>query len=331
MSFGNPLLLVSLLVVPAVLGAVLLARRRSSRFAVSFPNLSVLAHVATRQRAWRGAVPLVAVLVALGAIGVAVARPHLSRSAPTERATVVLALDVSRSMLSDDVQPSRLEAAKAAAQRFMEHVPGSLRVGLVTFSGDVTVPVVPTTEHRLMRDSIAAVDPYATFGGGTAIGDAIARAVEVGSETLSRDEEGGVAPGELGRLVSILFLSDGRQNRGILPPLDGAALAKQAGIAVHTVALGTDGGSTQSGFGGGFGGRNRAPDPETLQAIARLTGGEFTWARTAGELSDAYADLGGRLGRTRQDTEVTAAFVAAGAVALLLAALSGALWSPRLP
>ena len=87
------------------------------------------------------------------------------------------------------------------------------------------------------------------------------------------------------------------------------------------------------GVGGtdSFGGRNRAPDPETLEAIAELTGGEFTWARTAEELDAAYTDLGSRVGRSPQRTEVTAAFVAAGAVALLVGALSGALWSPRLP
>ncbi len=240
MSFGNPLLLVTLLVVPATLGVVMLARRRSSRFAVSFPNLPVLARVATRAGAWRRAVPLVALLLALSAIGVAVARPHVSLRVPTERATVVLVVDISRSMLSEDVAPSRLEAAKAAAQTFMEHVPESLRVGLVTFSGDVTVPVLPTKEQDLVRDAVAAIDPYSGFGGGTAIGDAIARAVEVGSTTLSRDEEG-ILPGEIGGLVSILFLSDGRQNRGILPPLEGAALAQDAGIAVHTVALGREG------------------------------------------------------------------------------------------
>jgi Ca-activated chloride channel homolog len=336
MSFGNPLLLVTLLVVPATLGIVALARRRSSRFAVSFPNLPVLARVATRAGTWRRAVPLVALLLALSAIGVAVARPHVSLRVPTERATVVLVVDISRSMLSEDVAPSRLEAAKAAAQTFMEHVPESLRVGLVTFSGDVTVPVLPTEEQDLVRDAVAAIDPYSGFGGGTAIGDAIARAVEVGSTTLSRDEEG-IQPEEVGGLMSILFLSDGRQNRGILPPLEGAALAQDAGIAVHTVALGKEGGAgaQQPGFGGGGGsfggGRNRAPDPETLQAIAELTGGEFTWARTAEELDAAYADLGSRVGRSPQRTEVTAAFVAVGAVALLVGALSGALWSPRLP
>ncbi len=333
MSFDSPLLLVTLLVVPATLGVVMLARRRDSRFAVAFPNLPVLARVAGREGSWRRAVPLVALLSALAAIGVAVARPHVSLRVPTERATVVLVLDTSRSMLSEDVRPSRLEAAKEAAQTFMEHVPESLRVGLVTFSGDVTVPVVPTKDHARVRDAVAAVDPFAGVGGGTAIGDAVARAVELGTTTLSRDEEG-VLPGEIGGLVSILFLSDGRQNRGILPPLEGAAIAQEAGIAVHTVALGSDGSSQGPGLrgGGSFGGGlNRAPDPETLEAIAKLTGGEFTWARTAEELNAAYSDLGGRLGRSPQRTEVTAAFVAAGAVALLIGALSGAFWSPRLP
>ena len=332
MSFGNPFLLVTLLVVPATLVVATLVRRRASRFAVSFPNLQVLARVAAREGAWRRAIPLVALLLALSAIGVAVARPHVSLRVPDERATVVLVLDTSRSMLSEDVRPSRLEAAKEAAQTFMDEVPESLRVGLVTFSGDVTVPVVPTKEHQRVRDSVAAVDPFAGVGGGTAIGDAIARAVEVGSTTLSRDED--VLPGEIGGLVSILFLSDGRQNRGILPPLEGAALAEKAGIAVHTVALGAgDGSSQQPGVGStnSFGGRNRAPDPETLEAIAEITGGEFTWARTAEELSAAYTDLGSRVGRSPQRTEVTAAFVAAGAVALLVGALSGAFWSPRLP
>ena len=120
MSFGNPFLLVTLLVVPATLGVVALVRRRASRFAVSFPNLQVLARVAAREGAWRRAMPLVALLLALSAIGVAVARPHVSLRVPNERATVVLVLDTSRSMLSEDVRPSRLEAAKEAAQTFME-------------------------------------------------------------------------------------------------------------------------------------------------------------------------------------------------------------------
>ena len=336
MSFGSPYLLVTLLAVPAALGCVLLARRRATRFAVRFPNLEVLTRVVSGGRSWRRTLPLVALMVALAALGVALARPHVTLRVPTERATVVLVLDTSRSMLSDDVKPSRLEAAKSAAQLFLDRVPARLRVGLVTFSGDVAVAAVPTREHERVQESVAAIDPYMGVGGGTAIGDAIARAVEVGTDAVARDDGGAIVPGEVGRLVSILFLSDGRQNRGILPPLEGAARARAAGIPVFAVALGTRDGPAQSGPGAGGanffgGGPRRAPDPETLRAIAEATGGEFTWARTSEELDDAYRDLGSRLGRDPQRTEVTAAFVAVAAVALLAGALSGAWWSPRLP
>lgn len=329
MSFGSPLLLVTLFVVPATLAALVLLRRRSSRYAVSFSNLAVLGSVVARNRSWRRAVPLVALLLALASLSVALARPHLTLTLPTEKATVLLVLDTSRSMLSDDVRPSRLEAAKAAAQRFMERVPERLRVGLITFSGDVTVNALPTARHDEIRQSIASINAYSGFGGGTAIGDAVARAVEVGTQSLAEDGAGAPGPEEMGRLVTVLFLSDGRQNRGVLPPLEGAARAEAAGIHVFTVALGTEGGSGGGGLFGG-GGR-RAPDPETLEAIAELTGGDFTWSRSAKQLSDAYGELGSRLGRAPQRTEVTVAFVAAAAVALLGAAVSGTWWSPRLP
>jgi Ca-activated chloride channel family protein len=328
MSFGSPLLLATLLVVPAALALLVVLRRRSTRYAVSFPNLAVLGTVVAGSRSWRRAVPLVALLAALTSLSVALARPHVTLSLPTERATVLLVLDTSRSMLSDDVRPTRLEAAKTAARRFMRNVPDRLRVGLITFSGDVTVTALPTQRHEEIVRSIASISPYSGFGGGTAIGDAVARAVEVGTGALAEDGREAPTPQELRRLVTVLFLSDGRQNRGVLSPLEGAARAEAAGIPVHTVALGTMGGGTSGGF---FGGGRRSPDPETLQAIAKLTGGEFTWSRTAKQLSEAYEDLGSRVGRTPQRTEVTVAFVAAAAVALLGAAVTGTWWSPRLP
>ena len=120
-------------------------------------------------------------------------------------------------------------------------MPERLRVGLVTFSGDVTVATPPTKRHDRVRDAIAAIAPFASVGGGTAIGDAVARAVEVGTQAIMRDAGGeeALTAEEAGRLVTILFLSDGRQNRGVLPPLEGAARARDAGIPVYTVALGT--------------------------------------------------------------------------------------------
>jgi Ca-activated chloride channel family protein len=336
MSFGSPLMLATLAVVPALVAMTILARRRAARFSIRFPNVDVLRTVAGRERSWRWLVPLAALLVALSAVGVALARPHVTLTVPSERATVVLVLDSSRSMESQDVLPSRLEAAKEAATSFVKRVPKRLRIGLVTFSGDVTVAATPTTDHDRVVRTIATVDPFSGFRGGTAIGDAIARAVEVGRQAVAEDAAP-PPPDQLGRLVTILFLSDGRQNRGILPPLEGAALARDAGIRVFTVALGTENGVPQSGSqgsggGGTFGGGGRrAPDPETLEAIARMTGGEFTWAQTAEEVGDAYRSLGSRLGRIPERTEVTAAFVAFAAVAVLGGALVAAWWTPRLP
>ena len=116
-----------------------------------------------------------------------------------------------------------------------------------------------------------------------------------------------------------------------LPPLEGAGRARAAGIPVFTVALGSDG-SGPPGSGRSFNGRwNRAPDPATLRAIARLTGGEFFEARDDVELTSAYADLGSRLGRVSKRSEVSVAFAGAAGAALLAAGLLGAWWSPRLP
>jgi Ca-activated chloride channel family protein len=328
MSFGSPLMLATLIVVPALVAATLAGRRRATRFAVRFPNVDVLRSVAPARRTWRRLVPLAALVVALSSVGVALARPHVTLTVPAERATVVLVLDVSRSMQAQDVAPSRLQAAKSAARTFVERVPDELRLGLVTFSGDVTVAATPTLDRARMLDTIAAVDPFSGFGGGTAIGDAIARAVEIGRESVA--EEARRDPAAVGRLVSILFLSDGRQNRGILPPLEGAAHATRAGIQVYTVALGTRTGGSGTGNNVAPFGR-RAPDPATLRAIARATGGEFTWARSAEQLADAYRSLGSSLGRVREPTEVTAAFVAVAAVAAFGGALAAAWWSPRLP
>jgi Ca-activated chloride channel family protein len=328
MSFDNPLLLLTLVVLPVAAGIYLVVERRRSRYAVRFTNLSVLGGVARRHPWRRYVVPLV-FLVALGALGAALARPHVKTLVPDERATVILVLDASRSMQSTDVQPSRLLAAEAAARKFLDRVPNRLRVGLIVFAGDVQVATPPTTDHDLVRDSIASIGSFTGFGG-TAIGDAVARAVEVANEAVTDGRtlaSTAAAPPQPARgLASIVFLSDGRQNRGIIQPLEGAARAKAAGIPVHTVALGDPNAGSQS-----FGGFRRSPDPETLRAIAQATGGRFFEARTAKSLEAAYTSLGSRLGRTPGRTEVTYAFLLGAAVLLLGAGLLSARWSSRLP
>ena len=227
-----------------------------------------------------------------------------------------------------------------------------MRVGLILFAGVPVVVTPPTADHDLVAqavDSTGQVNPF----GGTAIGDALQAAVELGQEITGANRTTAApsgrslaslhaAAGPASTLVSILFLSDGHQTRGFLEPLQGAALAKQAGFPVYTVALGTTGNTTLRGgglfggggggfFGGGGGNRGLSPDPTTLRAIADLTGGKFYRAQTAGAVEAAYSKLGSSLGRTPGKVEITDEFVAGAAVLLMLAGLVSALWAPRLP
>jgi Ca-activated chloride channel family protein len=358
-SFGTPILLLALLAVPLTVGLYLLAERRRARYAVAFTNLGVLAEVAGG-RLWRRYVPLVLFLLALAALCVGVARPRVNTLVANDQATVVLVLDVSRSMQADDVKPTRLAAAQVAMRTFLERVPKRVRVGLVLFAGEAQVATPPTTDRALVREALDNAD-YFFVGRGTAIGDALALAVDVGQQSIGKPTSappdvivyrpGGYegkrsfasstsfAASSKGSPVSILFVSDGKQTRGELLPLEGAQRAHDARIPVFTVALGTPNGTLDRAraFGGGggggfdFGRMPVPPDPATLRAIATTTGGQFFPARSAEALSAAYAKLGSRLGRTPGKREVTDAFLAAAAAALIAAGVLSALWSPRLP
>ena len=327
MSFDRPLALLALALLPAIVVGFVLMRRRRTRYAVRFTNLEVLRSITPRLSSRREAAVGGLLLAVLALLCVALARPHVNRVSPVENATVVLVVDTSRSMLAGDITPSRLEAAKAAARTFLDRVPDRLRVGLVTFAGEPTVAAVPTHDRALLHDSVDAINPFQSGGGGTAIGDALARSVELARESFR--ERGGTEAPSTGTVsgVTILFLSDGRQFRGILPPEAGAALAKRAGIPVYTLALRTDDPSEQAGVFGFA----QTPDRETLRAIAKTTGGEYFAARSAGALSAAYDDLGSRLGRAKQRTEVTFLVVAVAALALTGAVLLSRLWAPALP
>ena len=336
MTFERPWALAALLALPLLAWLYVVLQRRRARYAVSFTNLTVLREVA-RGRAWRRYVPPVLLLLALAALVGGTARPHVRGLVPEDRATVVLVLDVSRSMEARDVKPTRLGAAKRAIRLFLDSAPDRLRIGMVVFAGVPQVASPPTTDHEQVSVSLDNLGNYATFGG-TAIGDALSMAVDVGRQTLERDRsDAEAAPAgsddESSNLVSILFLSDGAQREGVLQPLEGAQLAKEASMPVYTVALGTPSGTVR---GGGFFPFDSdripvPPDPVTLRAIAETTGGEFTEARDAETLDNAYEQLGSNLGRKSAEKEVTYAFVLAAAGLLLGAGLLAARWSPRLP
>ena len=341
MSFERPLLLLALLAVPIAIGLYLLAERRRARYAVTFTNLDVLASVAGG-RNWRRLVPPAFAILALAVLAAALARPHVETLVPRERATVILVVDVSRSMHARDVAPTRLAAAQEALRTFVDRVPARLRVGLIAFAGDPQVASPPTTDRELLRESLESIDLFPGYSG-TAIGDALALAVELAEQATGdgsgSDGDGQTiayrtaapAPSAENSVASILFLSDGAQTRGFLEPLQGAELARTAGIPVYTIALGTQAGTVTGNFGGYQQTIPVPPDPVTLTAIAEETGGKFFAARDAGALEAAYAELGSSLGREPGRKEATAWFLAAAAALLSAALLAGALWSPRLP
>ena len=326
MSFEAPALLAVLVLVPLVGVGYWLLQRRPSRYAVRYPNLEVLAAVAGRRRTWKRHVPAALLLLSLGALGAAFARPTVTVDAPDERASVVLVVDVSGSMRAQDVQPTRLAAAKQAMVSFLKNAPPSLRVGIVAFSNEPQVVVSPTLDRQQLTDGIDLLEP--AFG--TALGDAIARSVELARTTTATGEQARTAQvkdAEGKALASILLLSDGFQTRGLLSPGQGAERARTAGIPVFTIALGTEGGTIVD--------REQVipvpPDRETLAAIAEYTGGESFDAETAGALKDVYQGLGSRVGRREKPREVTSAFVAAGALLLVGAVGAAMVVAPRLP
>jgi Ca-activated chloride channel homolog len=301
-SFAWPAALLGLLAVPVAVAAYVVARRRPSRYAVSYPNLELLASV-TRPGSRRRALPAALFAVSAVAMLVAIARPQARVLVPREDATVVLVMDRSGSMSAEDVDPSRLAAARSSAKAFTEVVPGRFRLGVVAFSDVADVIRTPTTDRDSVERAIDSLEP----NGGTAIGDAILRALRV------IDQAGAAGGGGDGSLSAILLLSDGASTSGVDPD-EAARRARAAHVPVFTIALG----------GGTSAGVVTTPDLGALRRIARTTGARAFVAPTQEDLTRIYEELGSRLGFEWRREEVTAAF-ALGAAALLVASVASAL------
>jgi Ca-activated chloride channel family protein len=322
MSFAWPVALAGLAVIPLALVAYVFVQRRRSRYAMRFTNLDLLANVVDASPRWRRHVPPAVFLAALAALVVAVARPQMAMDVPEERATVVLAMDVSTSMEATDVQPSRLVAAQKAAATFLDKVPDELRVGLVTFSGTAQVVVAPTNEHQQVRDALGVLQP----DGGTAIGDAIQISSGLGSRTDL------AAAGTEKDPVVVLLLSDGEPSPETLDPIQAAQEANDRGVKVFTVALGTDEGTVT--LTDEFGNEQVIPVPpdrETLSQVAETTGAQFFDAPTEQALEQVYASLGSKIGTTTEERDVSYLFAAGGAALLLVAGGLSLVWFSRLP
>lgn len=331
MSFTSPVWLLGLAGLVAASALYVWAVRRPDRYAVRYSNVDVLASVVERRRAWLQHVPAVLLVLALGALVVALARPTVTMAGTDERAVAILVVDVSGSMQAEDVEPTRLDAAKAAIGRFLERAPKELRVGVVAFSDEPQVVAAPTRDRDLVRLAVDLLGPQR----GTAIGDALGRGVELARDAL-REPETGRLPDRTTTeddepLAAVLLLSDGFQTAGITTPEQSAAAAKKAGIPVSTIALGTDDGTIEINRDGLRRVIPVPPDRLTLAAVAETTGGTAYDAADAERLSEAYEQLGSKVGRVDEPREATVVFLAAGLGLLFAGALAAFARLPALP
>jgi Ca-activated chloride channel family protein len=332
-----PGLLWALLLVPVALAAYLLAQRRRSRYTVRFTNLDLLANVVSAKPGWRRHVPPALYLLALAALVISLARPQALTLVPKEQATVILVMDVSGSMNATDVEPTRLVSSQRAAASFVEQLPEKFRVGIVSFASTAQTLTRPTTDRPAVYEAIESLHAE----GATAMGDGIERALDVKRPPGSPPTGSTVRPapnpgssqgaGEDAPLV-VLLLSDGANTQGRAQPMEAAADAKELGVPVFTIALGTDQGMVD--VPDETGNLRRIPVPPdklTLQRIAETTGARFFAAPSNRDLKDIYRELGSKIGFVKEKQEVTVVFAATGLLFLVAGAVMSLVWFSRFP
>jgi len=320
MTFANPLWLLALLAIPIAIAAYLAARRRTTRYAIRFPAAANLALAAGTVSPWRRHVPATLALAALAALALALAKPQKSISVPIEGASVVLVTDHSASMSADDVDPTRLDAARSAAETFLSSLPRATRVGVVTYSDGPDAAEPPTTDRVPVQAALEAQ----IASGATATGEALQVALDQLAAQQRSQATGSRPPS------AIVLLSDGKTTTG-RDPVTVARLAKQAHVPIYTVALGTDDATIPSP-NGAFGPPIAVPpDPETLKEISDISGGRAFTTGDAGQLRSIYKELGSRLATKHEHREITASFAIGGLVLLLAAGLTSLPQLGRLP
>jgi Ca-activated chloride channel family protein len=318
-SFASPLWLFALLLLPLLLAAYALRERARRHSAAAWSAPALLPNLVDRAPGARRHLPIAILLAGLVAMIVGVARPHANVTVRREEATVLLTMDVSRSMGATDVPPTRLAAAKTAAHHFIDAVPRKFRIGVVSFSTRAQVAVAPTDDRNLVG---AAIDSLHT-GEGTAIGDAVVLAASLGR----RQRIDGVVPP-----TSILLISDGARDGGTRTPQAAARRAKALHVPVYTILLGTAYGVVKHTLPGGYTETLRVPpSAQTLQLLARTTGGEFFTASNDKRLAEVYDQLRSRLGHKQHSREITDFFAAGSAVLLFTGGGLSAFWFRRVP
>ncbi len=354
MSFAWPYALLALLVVPATAAAYVWRQRRRRRQAVRHPSVALLRTASPGRATWRRHLPLALALAAFACLVAAAARPQLSAEVPVSRSTVILAVDVSGSMCSTDVQPNRLAAAQQAVTEFIEAQDEQTQIGLVVFAGSAQIAVAPTTERDELTQAVATL----TTGRGTTIGAAILKAIDAIAEinpNVQRPEavpggpdgtapDGGSGPTGSFEPEIVVLLTDGANTRGVTPA-EAAQVAAAEGVRVYPIAFGTTNPTAMvcsaeqlgglgsenpfRGLGGGVGRDGRGclvVDEPALREVAETTGGTFFSAGDTSQLQGVLADLPRQVVVQRQDLELGVGFVGLGALLALLSVAASSRW-----
>jgi Ca-activated chloride channel family protein len=322
MIWQSPGRLWLLLAVAALAVGYVAMQRRRSRYAARFTNLALLDKVAPKGPGWRRHLPAALFLAMLVPLVLGFARPADEVRVPRERATVVVAVDVSLSMRAADVDPSRLQAAEDAAREFVDGLPEEFNVGLVTFAGGAGVVVPPGTDRAALAAGIERISDGTTGAQGTAIGEAITTSLQAISSADAGRAEADAQPPP----ARVVLLSDGANTAGRDPAV-AAQEASAVGVPVDTIAFGTASGTIQQGDR-----TLRVPvDGETLRAVAEQTGGGYHEAASSDELRAVYEDIGSSVGFDTDVQDVSARFIGFGLVFAAAAAAASLLWFARLP
>ena len=358
MTFLWPYLLTLLALIPLIIVAYVLFLRRRRRFAVRYSSLA-LVREAMPQHSWvRRYLPLALFLLALTSLIVALGRPVAIVTVPTGQTTIILSIDVSRSMCSTDVQPSRIAAAENAALSFIKNQKSNTQIGIVAFSGFAEIIQPPTNDEEALQAAIESL----LVGRRTAIGSGLLKSLDAIAEIDKSvapsivDGSPGIEPPPVPKGAYapdiVVLLTDGVSNAGPLP-LDAAQQAVDRGVRVYTIGFGTaNGGEFPNcgaqgqgnepfgfggggggfggfgGFGGGGGGFRRGIDEQTLKQIADMTGGTYYPAESAGELQKVFQQLPIYLIAKHETTEISVIFTALGALLAILAIALSLLWHP---
>lgn len=314
-SFANPERLWVLLLVPLLIAGYVFALKRRNKVGMRFTNTTILGRVVPKQSQWRRHLAVALSLLSLVALSIAWSRPQGIEMMPRERATVVMVIDVSLSMQATDIKPNRLDAAKAAAIKFVESLPPQYNVAVVGLSGSPSVRMPPSLDRAAARQAISSLK----LAQSTAVGESIYASLEALQLAPKGQNGEGPAPG------AVVLLSDGQNTAG-RAPAQAAADAKAAKVPIYTIAYGTDNGYVD------LDGKRESvpPDRELLADISTATGGQTFSAEDLGQLDKVYSNIRSEVGQVPTKKETTALWAGYGlafAVVAALAAVSlGARW-----